>query len=190
MRVAVSGPGGTGKSTLTTLLSTELNLSIIGEGVYEWLAEHATVGPWSLSYDEQLKLQRYAIGYKIERERAAPSFISDRTTIDAVTLLTLRFERFGRPVPEELRELALSHARTSYDVALILGPHRVSPLPDDVALLDPTLRQREYDLTLDLYRLLGITTITIAVDRPAEIAPAARRGLQEWVAANPRRTSS
>jgi nicotinamide riboside kinase len=178
MRIGISGTGSTGKSTLTTALSAALHVPAIGEGVHEWLAAYAITGPWSLALDEQLQLQRHAISYKIERESALQAFVSDRTTVDAVTLVTLRLERFAEPPRAALIDDALRHARSTYDVAVLLG-HRISSAPDEVALLDPTLRLRELELTRSLYASIAVPLIEVPSLPAAEIAPFVLAALQE-----------
>lgn len=170
MRIGISGPGGTGKTTLVDDLSRELGCSRIAEGIWEWLAQEDLAGPWSLTAAQQIRMQRYAIAHKIERE-VGSAFVSDRTTVDAVSLMALRMQRLGLPVPARLRTRALQHARHAYDVAVLLGPNRASDAVDEVALLDETLRAREHALTQGLYQALGTPVIRVPGLPAKEIAP-------------------
>lgn len=180
MRIGVSGHGGTGKTTLTHSLSTHMGLPFVGEGVHEWAAAHPAARLWDLQPGAQLGLQNYAIDYKIERERTLPAFVSDRTTVDAVSLLTLRLERFGQRIPDDFRDRALRHARDTYDLALVFEPNRISPEPDEIARIDPRLRRREYELTAGLYESLGTPIVRIPPLLPAEIQPFVLEALRKY----------
>jgi len=159
MRIGISGIGGTGKTTLARALATRIAVPCVDEGVREWLAARSRSGPWSLTAEDQMALQQHAIAYKIERE-TLPAFVSDRTTVDAVVLMTLRFERLGAELPLDLRDLALHHAR-GYDTAIVLGPRRASDAPDHVAMLDASIRPREHALMLELYEQIGTRLIVV-----------------------------
>jgi predicted ATPase len=172
MRVGISGPGGAGKTTLLSRMHSELGIPFVEEGVWEWLADQQLGKPWDLTAEDQLRLQRHVISFKIETERALPSFISDRTTVDAVSLLTLRMQTRGHPVPASLCARALCHARATYDAVLLLGPGYFSAAQsDDRSLGHGAIQQVEYDLTRSIYESLRIPVIFMPFLPAPEIMP-------------------
>jgi predicted ATPase len=137
--------------------------------VWPWLRDHGRTNPWELTVDEQLLLQRHAIIHKIENERGKADFVSDRTTVDAACLLMLRMQLLAHPIPYDLIHEALAHARATYDVAILMGPWRLSP--PEAESVDPALRERENALTSRLYQSLGTRIIEVPQMAAADIAP-------------------
>lgn len=184
IRIGVSGPGGTGKTTLAMRLSSEFGLPLVAEGVREWLLAERAAGPWRLTAEDQLRLQRHAVSYKMSQERLAGSFVSDRTTVDAATLITLRFCLLGHAIPDALRAEALAHATHSYDVAVLLTQQLAPDLCDEERI-DPALRVRERELTRALYDSIGIPVIDVPPMNAAEIAGFVVDALRPFIEGKP-----
>lgn len=178
MRIGVSGPGRSGKTTLVNSLGPRMGLPVIAEGVWEWLRSEGLPEPWDLGPEDVLRLQRHVIGHKIAQESASTDFISDRTTIDAVTLMTLRLDHTGWPVLAELREKALAHAAVTYDVAVLLK-QQLAPGGPDSEHGNPAFRKREAELTRALYESAGVPILDVPAMSVSRIASFVERELRQ-----------
>lgn len=158
--IGVSGPSGSGKTTLTLALAKVLGVRVVPEGVLEWLANRGWPGPWSLTLDQQLELQRAYVERKQKQECVlGAGWISDRTTLDAIALLWLRSLRSMQPIDSHIVKTAFDCARRTYDVVLLLDWRR--HWPKDEVSTGPANRHFEHDLMFLLCTLLDIPVIKV-----------------------------
>lgn len=84
MKIALTGSGSTGKSTLASAVHDAYGVPVIPEFAREVIKEmgYSTIKelPPERSYDFQMRV----LGKKIQAEDAAESFIGDRCTVDAL----------------------------------------------------------------------------------------------------------
>ncbi len=150
------GSAGSGKTMLAEFRSC-LGIPLIDEGVRDWLSDHRFGNPKSLSWELQLELQQHYLDSKIRTESAHEEFVSDRTTVDAVTNLLLRRpQSIGGQnlVPQDFARRALRHASETYrQIILLQWNGRPRAMPDGIRETDPELLKDEYSLSANLCEL-------------------------------------
>lgn len=123
MRIAFSGSGGTGKTTLLNEINKDLNLPIIGEGIREWLTEHGFSDFKQLGIKDVVKMQEDTLRRKMDIESNLQSFISDRSTVDNLSY-ALRWigsvENEYDTWMAQYITYAMNHANKNYDLIFIL----------------------------------------------------------------------
>lgn len=120
MRIGIIGAAGAGKTALSGGLSKRLGIVLVDEGVREWLWRKGLSSPWDLSEDLQIELQWWYLKRKIHWEQGSKSFVSDRTSLDAVVLSRMRgLFLLDRRELTLMEEIALRHARRTYDVLFL-----------------------------------------------------------------------
>lgn len=131
MRIAFTGSGGTGKSTLVEIISKELNYPII----YEYAREACTVlglkEPKDLSENQVDEFQKIIFEYKSNEESKNKSFIADRTIVDGLAYHLLRFSN------KEISQIKLKkyiknmkNMMVNYDIVFFLE-WGIFPIQDD-----------------------------------------------------------
>ena len=162
IKLGVSGAGGTGKSTLAQAISHRYNIPLINEHVREWLKIHGYSTPWQLPWSKQIVLQKSYLKYKIENESCKNGFVSDRTTLDSVILLILRYSSLIQLIKlTDVITSAVIHAKKTYDFVVV--PHYKS-LPyqnDKCGNIDQKIRRKEYFYTIFLCKILRIPVIKV-----------------------------
>ena len=133
MRIAFTGSGGTGKTTLLTEINKELQLPVIGEGIREWLKEHDFKDFKGMTIHHVVQMQEDTLKRKMDIESELQAFVSDRTTVDNLCY-ALRW--IGSLDPEydtwmaQYITHAMNHANKNYDIIFML-PWGVVPLEKD-----------------------------------------------------------
>ncbi len=124
MRIAFSGSGGTGKTTLVQELNKGLGFPVIGEGIREWLEDHNFTHFKELSKELTIKMQEDNLKRRIEIESSLQQFISDRSSVDNL-VYALRW--IGSVDTGEYDgwmaqyiNAAMNHAETNYDIIFVL----------------------------------------------------------------------
>ncbi len=132
MRIALTGSGGTGKTTLLQELNKHLNLPVIGEGIRPWLKEHNFSDFKEMGLDDVRDMQQDVMFGKMKEEQSLSSFISDRTTIDnaCYALYWLGQRKEYSKWYDWYHKKAVDHFKNTYDVVFIL-PHGVIELEND-----------------------------------------------------------
>lgn len=133
MRIAFSGSGGTGKTTLLEAVNKELDLPVIGEGIREWLAEHNFSDFKEMKVKDVVQMQEDTLKRKMEIESQLQNFISDRTTIDNLSY-ALRWigsidTEYDTWMAQYITQ-AMNHANANYDIIFLL-PWGELPLEKD-----------------------------------------------------------
>ena len=82
MKIAFSGSGGTGKTTLLKELNKTMHYPVINEGVREWLRLHKFNDFKEMNTNDIKQMQLDVLNKKIQLENFYKRFIVDRTTID------------------------------------------------------------------------------------------------------------
>lgn len=161
-KIGVSGAAGSGKSTITNLISNKYKIPVIKENVRSWLRINNYSNPWELPWREQIKLQKKYLAFKIKHEASNKSFISDRTTLDCVVSLFLR-----SPQPpdfinqKEVIQCAFTHASKIYDYIIIPHYKSIFCQNDGCRNTDVHVRAREEYCTIGLCKLLNIPHIIV-----------------------------
>jgi nicotinamide riboside kinase len=127
VRIAFSGSGGTGKTTLLTEINKELQLPVIEEGIREWLAEHGFADFKDMSFPtDVVKMQTDTLERKMAIESELQSFIADRTTVDNLTY-ALRWigskAKAGSDMDAWMGQYiahCMGHANLHYDIIFVL----------------------------------------------------------------------
>ena len=82
MKIAFSGSGGTGKTTLLKELNNTIYHPVIEEGIRSWLRLHKFNDFKEMSIDDIKQMQTDVLDQKIKMENFYNRFIVDRTSID------------------------------------------------------------------------------------------------------------
>jgi len=133
VRIAFTGSGGTGKTTLLEELNKELEYPVIGEGIREWLKENGYDDFKDLGLEGTVQMQEDTLKRKIEIESELQSFVADRTTVDNLSY-ALRW--IGSLNPDydtwmaQYVTNAMLHANLNYDLIFLL-PWGELPLVND-----------------------------------------------------------
>lgn len=134
MRIAFTGSGGTGKTTLLEEINKELELPVIGEGIREWLSEHGFDDFKDMETTDVVKMQDDTLNRKTQIESELQSFIADRTTVDnmAYALRWIGSEDTGSYDTWMAQYImrAMNHADSNYDIIFML-PWGEIPIEDD-----------------------------------------------------------
>jgi nicotinamide riboside kinase len=163
-RIGIMGSAGSGKTTLACWLSSTLGIGLIEEGVREWLAPQELKKLNELSWQRQLELQEHYLAAKIRNESLHKTFVSDRTTLDAVITLLLRRSRIDARIllPKDFVRRAIKHASDTYDKIVLLqwrGKPRV--IADGVREVEIARLEREYELCAALCELIDLRTVLV-----------------------------
>lgn len=149
-RVVIVGGAGIGKTRLATCLSCLLDLPLIEEGVREWLRDRGERSPLHISRLGQIALQHHVLRTKTVRERAMRKmgFVSDRSVVDAFSLLALRIGRAGfDALPSFTLEHAWDHATRVPSIVVL--PPAPSNLDDDPARPSTFLMRRHEHMCIE-----------------------------------------
>lgn len=135
MRIAFTGSGGTGKTTLLHEVNKELDFPVIGEGIREWLEEHGFSDFKELTQTDVQKMQTDALNRRIDIESELQNFISDRTSVDNLSyaLRWIGSETKNEAISGWMAQYitrAMNHANENYDLIFLL-PWGEIPLEDD-----------------------------------------------------------
>ena len=144
-RVVIVGGAGIGKTGLAACLARSLGLPLIEEGVREWLRDRGELSQLHISRLGQIALQYHILRTKTvrEREMRKMGFVSDRSVVDAFSLLALRMGRAGfDALPSFTLEQAWNHATTVPNMVVL--PPSPSKLDDD-PIRPPTLLMRRHE---------------------------------------------
>jgi nicotinamide riboside kinase len=133
MRIALTGSGGTGKTTLLSKLNKELNYHVIDENIRPWLEKNGFINFKQMTINDICNMQTEVMYGKIKEEKCYDSFISDRTTIDNA-MYTLRWvssvtNKYNNWFHQYLID-ARHHAKNYYDIIFIL-PYGKFEIVDD-----------------------------------------------------------
>ena len=124
MRIAFTGSGGTGKTTLLKEVNKEMELPIIGEGIREWLEENGFDDFKELETKDVVKMQEDALNKRIDIESELQSFVSDRTSVDNLSyaLRWVGSEDTGAYDAWMAMYItrAMNHANDNYDIIFLL----------------------------------------------------------------------
>ena len=133
MRIAFTGSGGTGKTTLLEELNKELELPVIGEGIREWLVENDYKDFKDLGIEGTIKMQEDTLQRKMSIESELQSFVADRTTVDnlcyAVRWIGSVNSEYDTWMAQYITH-AINHANVNYDIIFML-PWGVIPIEKD-----------------------------------------------------------
>ncbi len=133
MKIAFTGSGGVGKTTLLQELNKHLKYPVIREGVRSWLKRNNFNNFKEMGTEDVKRMQSDVMGGKIIQEKNLPSFLSDRTTIDNLCY-ALRW--IGSEAKDHdgwmgtYIKSAMNHAKDNYDIIFIL-PWNAFPIDDD-----------------------------------------------------------
>lgn len=131
MRIALSGSGGTGKTTTLKALNESLKLPVIKEGVRSYMADNNITHLRELSLRDIMKMQMELLKQKRVSE-AQQEFIADRSTIDNFVYANYwlgRDDEMQRGLYDYM-DSCFQHAVDSYDY-IFLFPWGVIDLEDD-----------------------------------------------------------
>lgn len=133
MRIAFTGSGGTGKTTLLNIVNEYLKLPVIDENIRPWLKKNGFVEFKDMTFQDVKRMQHEVMYAKIKEEINLNTFISDRTTIDNA-MYTLRWVSSLTNEYNDWYKLYLKdarmHARSYYDIIFVL-PHGVIQIEND-----------------------------------------------------------
>lgn len=124
-RVAISGPSGTGKTTLAMALAGATGLPLVGEGVREWCAGRGVARPADLPPEQARQMQEDLLAARIDRERALPAgFVADRASMDHACYALLAVGRDAAMSDWAMEYVArcLCHGREMYDLIVVTRP--------------------------------------------------------------------
>jgi len=130
MKIALSGCGGTGKSTLANEVGRRLNIPVIQEYAREIAAEMGIDNLRSMSPERTYEFQIKILERKTIEESKHHTFISDRSTADNIAYY-LRW--CSRDVSDERNAAYINRcieAMKSYDRIIVL-PWNSIPLEND-----------------------------------------------------------
>lgn len=149
MRIAFTGAGGTGKTTLVNILKDRLELPKIEEGVREYLKENNITHLRELDVDGTQKLQEHIFQVKSKSEKEKSSFIADRSTIDnaAYALRWIGREDKYQDWLLDYTEKCLKHAAYNYDYIFFV-PSGVFPIEDDGVRSEKPAYQKEMEFLM------------------------------------------
>lgn len=122
MKIAITGYGGTGKTTLAEALSSNFGYPLIDEGIREFLQETGIKDLRSMPPEETMKMQWWLLNHKISQEEKLDKFIADRSTIDNIAYV-LRWCSRQEGLEQEIDryiKLAKKYAENTYDLILFL----------------------------------------------------------------------
>ena len=133
MRIAFTGSGGTGKTTLLNAVNLYLNFPIIDEGIRPWLENNGFDEFKEMDINDVQRMQDEVMYAKINEETPLKEFISDRTTIDNamytlrwVSSLTNEYDGWYSKYLEDARK----HTMLFYDIIFVL-PHGAIHIEND-----------------------------------------------------------
>ena len=133
MRIAFTGAGGTGKTTLLKEINKYLNITVIKEGIRSWLAFNNINDFKDMNIDDIKRMQSEVMYSKIKEEQSLSSFLSDRTTIDNlvyalrwISSVTFDNDEWYYNYLSDARD----HAENTYDIIFVL-PWGIIPLDND-----------------------------------------------------------
>jgi len=159
VKIAITGSAGTGKSTLAAALGERLGVSVVPEGMREYLERSGVnlhdLGPDGLR-DLVLELWR-------EREplEAVEGFVADRCSVDfAAFWLFYRFEHDPRTT--QLQAAFSAHARR-YDYVIML-PHGGITLASDGVRTTNTWTQLHFQILVE-----GMVERMVAPERVLQV---------------------
>jgi len=135
MKIAISGCGGTGKTTLAHRLSEELNYPMIEEGVRDWLWSNNFNDFKEMSIEDIVKMQEFILSEKTKKEEELPSFVSDRTTIDNLSYALRWIGSLSKNHDTWMAQyitMAMNHAENNYDIIFILPWGELELNPDGI----------------------------------------------------------
>lgn len=128
MRVAIAGPGGSGKTTLSAAVAEHAGLPLVSEFAREALRKYGFSGlATELPADVQQAVQWAILESKLAAESEAAGYVSDCSVVDCAAIWLLRLA--GRAAEHDtLAFLARcrDHAR-SYDRVFVLQAAAVPP---------------------------------------------------------------
>jgi nicotinamide riboside kinase len=133
MKIAFSGSGGTGKTTLLNNLNENLNYYVIKEGIRTWLKQNDFKDFKEMQTDDVIKMQTDVLNAKILQESRYKNFISDRTTIDnfCYCLRWIGSETSNHnDFMKNYFKKSINHAKKYYDLIFIL-PWNAFKIEDD-----------------------------------------------------------
>lgn len=132
MRIAFSGSGGTGKTTLLEKVNEQLKLTVVREGVRKYMAENGITHLRELGASGTKEMQEWILTNKYGTESNMKSFISDRTSVDNAVYAMRWCDRDDELATwlSEYVMKCMEHAQNNYDLIFVL-PHGVIPLEDD-----------------------------------------------------------
>lgn len=133
MRIAFTGSGGTGKTTLLTEVNKELNLPVIGEGIREWLKNNDFKDFKDMTIHHVVKMQEDTLKRKMDIESELQSFVSDRTTVDNLSYALRWIGSVDTDYDTWMAQYitnAMNHANANYDIIFML-PWGVLPIEKD-----------------------------------------------------------
>lgn len=165
LRIALFGPGGSGKTSLVQSLSRHLpHLPVIAEQVRTSMAELGITNLSNLSDPERSVLQTWALHSQVveEKQNCQTGFISDRSVFDYMRYWNL-FD-LDEGAGSALRVAAYSGKR--YDLLVYVPPHSPIPEEDNVRLVDPRFVQREryqFEQVADLLSTTMVPSLRLLV---------------------------
>lgn len=134
MRIAFSGSGGTGKTSLLKAVNRELNFPVIEEGIRDWLESNGFEHFKDMTPEDGIRMQDDNLNRRLDIESSLQQFIGDRTSIDNL-VYALRW--IGSTSKGDMDQWmasylsrAMAHAEYNYDLIFIL-PWGEFPIEND-----------------------------------------------------------
>ena len=136
VRIGLTGPSGTGKTTFARLLERVAQSTTHVEGAREWLQEHKVAEYWNMSPEDVARFELHILsGFELD----ADSNVFDRTTIDALFFATHSNARLDL---EDFERRAFAWVKRTIDV-LVFFPYRSELFEDDGVRKNDPLYQLE-----------------------------------------------
>lgn len=130
MKIALSGSGGTGKTTLANSVSKRLGIPAIPEFAREVAAEMGIPEIRQMTSEQSYEFQNRILQRKIDEEAKHETFIADRSTADNIAYYLRWCARDNDDSKNaEYVSKCIGHLDT-YDLVMIL-PWQGIPLEDD-----------------------------------------------------------